>query len=351
MTSAALAHIVAGRGRFAADLADFVRFASVGADPRRRGDVVACARWLADRLRRAGLQDAALARTAGHPIVYAVLARRGGRPDGARLRPLRRPAGRAVARLAHAALRARARWRQPRRPRRLRRQGPGALPRRGDRQPPRDERPPARERALRLRGRGGARQPASARVPAMPPAAPRARRRDRLGHPHARAGLAGDRRGHARRGLVRDRAVAAPAPSCTPASSAARSPTRWRRCARCSRSSTTRDGRITVPGLLRPRAPDRGGERARIARVAPGAAELLADAVRRGRRARPASAPSSARRAPPSAHRHRRRRRLRRAGHTDRDPRPGARTAEPAARPRAGPRGRATGSSARACAR
>jgi len=71
MTTAALAHIVAGRGRFAADLADFVRFASVGADPRRRGDVVACARWLADRLRRAGLQDAALARTAGHPVVHA----------------------------------------------------------------------------------------------------------------------------------------------------------------------------------------------------------------------------------------------------------------------------------------
>jgi acetylornithine deacetylase/succinyl-diaminopimelate desuccinylase-like protein len=71
MTSAALAHIVAGRGRFAADLADFVRFASVGADPRRRGDVVACARWLADRLRRAGLQDAALARTPGHPVVHA----------------------------------------------------------------------------------------------------------------------------------------------------------------------------------------------------------------------------------------------------------------------------------------
>jgi acetylornithine deacetylase/succinyl-diaminopimelate desuccinylase-like protein len=71
MTSAAVAHIVAGRGRFAADLADFVRFASVGADPRRRGDVVACAHWLADRLRRAGLQDAALGRTAGHPVVRA----------------------------------------------------------------------------------------------------------------------------------------------------------------------------------------------------------------------------------------------------------------------------------------
>ena len=71
MTTAALAHIVAGRGRFAADLADFVRFASVGADPRRRGDVVACARWLAGRLRRAGLRDAALAHTAGQPIVHA----------------------------------------------------------------------------------------------------------------------------------------------------------------------------------------------------------------------------------------------------------------------------------------
>jgi acetylornithine deacetylase/succinyl-diaminopimelate desuccinylase-like protein len=71
MSEAALAHIAAGRARFAADLAAFVRFASVGADPRRRADVAACGDWLAARLRRAGLRDAKLARTPGHPIVHA----------------------------------------------------------------------------------------------------------------------------------------------------------------------------------------------------------------------------------------------------------------------------------------
>lgn len=71
MSAAVLAHVAAGRGRFAADLAAFMRFASVGADPCRRDDVAACAGWLVDRLRRAGLRDAGLTRTAGHPIVHA----------------------------------------------------------------------------------------------------------------------------------------------------------------------------------------------------------------------------------------------------------------------------------------
>jgi acetylornithine deacetylase/succinyl-diaminopimelate desuccinylase-like protein len=54
---------------FVADLAAFVGYASVGADPRRSADVAACARWLADRLRRAGLQDVAALPTGGHPAV------------------------------------------------------------------------------------------------------------------------------------------------------------------------------------------------------------------------------------------------------------------------------------------
>jgi acetylornithine deacetylase/succinyl-diaminopimelate desuccinylase-like protein len=70
MSTASLAYIAADRARFAADLAAFVRFASVGADPRRRDDVAACAAWLAGRLRRAGLRDARVARTPGHPIVH-----------------------------------------------------------------------------------------------------------------------------------------------------------------------------------------------------------------------------------------------------------------------------------------
>lgn len=71
MSAAALAHIAAGQARFASDLADFVGFASVGADAGHRGDVAACADWLAARLRRAGLRDAAAAATPGHPIVHA----------------------------------------------------------------------------------------------------------------------------------------------------------------------------------------------------------------------------------------------------------------------------------------
>jgi acetylornithine deacetylase/succinyl-diaminopimelate desuccinylase-like protein len=53
------------------DLAHFVRYPSVGADPRRRADVAACAAWLAQRLRKAGMPVVELVRTPGHPIVHA----------------------------------------------------------------------------------------------------------------------------------------------------------------------------------------------------------------------------------------------------------------------------------------
>jgi len=76
----ALAYARANGERFVADLARFVTFASVGADPRRARDVRACAAWLAERLRVAGLDDAELVPTRGHPIV------RGGR-RGASGRP------------------------------------------------------------------------------------------------------------------------------------------------------------------------------------------------------------------------------------------------------------------------
>lgn len=70
MTSAAVRHADVNRDRFERDLAAFIRFPSIGADPRRRADVQRCARWLGGRLRHAGLQEVAVVPTAGSPIVY-----------------------------------------------------------------------------------------------------------------------------------------------------------------------------------------------------------------------------------------------------------------------------------------
>jgi len=57
--------------RLVEDLARFVRFPSIGADPRRSADVAACAGWLAKRLQRAGMPAVEVVPTPGHPIVHA----------------------------------------------------------------------------------------------------------------------------------------------------------------------------------------------------------------------------------------------------------------------------------------
>ncbi|MGV3531958.1 MAG: dipeptidase [Chthoniobacteraceae bacterium] len=51
-------------------LFDFLRFPSVSTDPERKGDVAACAQWLASELRVCGL-TAEVHQTPGHPIVVA----------------------------------------------------------------------------------------------------------------------------------------------------------------------------------------------------------------------------------------------------------------------------------------
>ena len=53
------------------ELQDFVRFPSVSAQPRHAGDVKGCAAWLADHLRRIGLEHIRVIPTPRHPIVYA----------------------------------------------------------------------------------------------------------------------------------------------------------------------------------------------------------------------------------------------------------------------------------------
>jgi acetylornithine deacetylase/succinyl-diaminopimelate desuccinylase-like protein len=63
-------YAVQQRGRFLAELKKLVSFPSVSAQPRHREDLRACALWLRDRLRAAGLA-AELHPTAGHPVLVA----------------------------------------------------------------------------------------------------------------------------------------------------------------------------------------------------------------------------------------------------------------------------------------
>ncbi len=56
--------------RFLAEFCDYLRFASVSAQPQHKKDLLACAQWLVNHCRQIGL-DARLHTTPGHPIVVA----------------------------------------------------------------------------------------------------------------------------------------------------------------------------------------------------------------------------------------------------------------------------------------
>jgi acetylornithine deacetylase/succinyl-diaminopimelate desuccinylase-like protein len=59
---------------------DFIRFASVSAQPAHADDVRRCAAWLAEHLRRIGLDHVVILPTPGHPVVYADWLRAPGKP-------------------------------------------------------------------------------------------------------------------------------------------------------------------------------------------------------------------------------------------------------------------------------
>jgi acetylornithine deacetylase/succinyl-diaminopimelate desuccinylase-like protein len=56
--------------RFRSELHDLLRIPSISTDPERAGDVRRAAQWLADDMRRIGLDAVEVADTARHPIVY-----------------------------------------------------------------------------------------------------------------------------------------------------------------------------------------------------------------------------------------------------------------------------------------
>jgi acetylornithine deacetylase/succinyl-diaminopimelate desuccinylase-like protein len=78
--TSALAYARSQSARFVAELAEFVRFPSVSAQPQHAADVRNCAAWLADHLRTIGLDHVQVAATAGHPVVYADWHHAAGRP-------------------------------------------------------------------------------------------------------------------------------------------------------------------------------------------------------------------------------------------------------------------------------
>ncbi|MBI5671305.1 MAG: dipeptidase [Chloroflexi bacterium] len=61
----------ANADRFLSQLQDLLRIPSISTDPQRVADVQRAAQWVADDLRRIGMQRVDIMPTAGHPVVYA----------------------------------------------------------------------------------------------------------------------------------------------------------------------------------------------------------------------------------------------------------------------------------------
>ena len=76
----ALAYAHQHRPRFLAELKDFVRFPTISSQPGHSADLKKCATWLANHLRRIGLESVRVIPTRGHPIVHAAWQRAQGCP-------------------------------------------------------------------------------------------------------------------------------------------------------------------------------------------------------------------------------------------------------------------------------
>jgi acetylornithine deacetylase/succinyl-diaminopimelate desuccinylase-like protein len=70
-TDSALAYTQSKRARFVSELKEFIRFPTVSAQPQHAKDLTICAGWLADHLKRVGLEHTEVIPTHRHPIVYA----------------------------------------------------------------------------------------------------------------------------------------------------------------------------------------------------------------------------------------------------------------------------------------
>src|SRR5277367_4720123 len=71
MSAATDAYIQQNRPRLLDELKDFIRIPSISTLPEHQPDVARAADFVADSLRRAGLENIEIIPTAGHPLVYA----------------------------------------------------------------------------------------------------------------------------------------------------------------------------------------------------------------------------------------------------------------------------------------
>ena len=69
--SNAIAFARANRQRFLEDLKNLLRIPSVSTLPENKPDIERAASWVADDLRRTGMEHVEIVPTAGHPLVYA----------------------------------------------------------------------------------------------------------------------------------------------------------------------------------------------------------------------------------------------------------------------------------------
>ncbi len=169
------------RDRYLDELKALLAIPSISALPEHEADVLACAEWCADEMRRIGLGNVRLFETPGHPVVYGDWLGAPGRADDPLLRPLRRAARGPARAVGVAALRGDRARRRDLRARRGRRQGAGLHALQGHRGPHEAERPPAREHQADPRGRGGGRLGQPRRVRPRPQGRARRRRRRHLG--------------------------------------------------------------------------------------------------------------------------------------------------------------------------
>jgi len=72
-----LKYLAANQARFVEELCRYIRFPSVSAQPTHKGDMLACAEWLAQHCKSIGLEPR-VAATEGHPIVVAKTPRKAG---------------------------------------------------------------------------------------------------------------------------------------------------------------------------------------------------------------------------------------------------------------------------------